>query len=160
MSDEREGPGSGSFVDVARNPSTLVPRPARVPDERCVHRAVMSGPAARFSAQRGHPVHPVVLPSTAVSLSVGELAPGAATADHRHAYEALMYVMSGRGHSIVEGRRIEWQAGDAVYTPPWCWHRHIADDDCAVTYITATNQPLLASLGQTVMRDEPAARDG
>jgi len=144
-----------AFTDTSRNLNGLEPRPARAPDQSCLHRQVVSaGAAASFSAERGHPVFPVRVPSRAVSLSVGVLEPGGQTGDHRHAYEATMYVLAGRGHSIVEGVRYEWSAGDALYTPPWCWHQHVAAADSRVEYVTATNMPALDALGQTVLRQE------
>jgi quercetin dioxygenase-like cupin family protein len=143
------------FTDIARNREGLEPRPSQAPVDGCLHAAVVaSGPAGAFSRERGHPVFPVRVPARSLSMSVGALEPGACTTNHRHAYEAVMYVVAGRGHSIVEGRRYEWKAGDALYTPPWCWHQHIADADSRVEYVTATNMPMLESLGQTVMRQE------
>ncbi len=113
----------------------------------------LGGVAHAFSAERGHPVYPVRLPGRAVSLSVGVLEPGAATTRHRHAYESLILVLAGHGHTIIEDRRFEWQAGDAIYTPPWCWHVHVAGD-ARVEYVTATNMPALEAMGQTVLREE------
>ena len=63
-------------------------------------------------------------------------------------------MLEGEGHTIIEGRRFEFRAGDAFYTPPWCWHQHFAADGSAVRYLTATNMPLLESIGQTVLREE------
>jgi gentisate 1,2-dioxygenase len=91
------------------------------------------------------------------SMSIGELAPSGHTSNHRHAYEALVYVVRGRGHSIIEGQRFDWQEGDAFYTPPWCWHQHFASDEGPVQYLTATNMPLLGAIGQTVIRQEASA---
>jgi gentisate 1,2-dioxygenase len=59
-------------------------------------------------------------------MSVGHLAAGAATSNHRHAYEALTYILEGTGYTVIEGRRFDWQAGDALYIAPWCWHQHCA----------------------------------
>jgi gentisate 1,2-dioxygenase len=112
------------------------------------------GRAEGFSSERGHPVFPVRLPSRSVSLSVGDLAPGAATSNHRHAYESMIYVIEGAGYTVIEGQRFEWRAGDAVYVPPWCWHQHVADPPGKARYLTATNMPTLVALGQTVMREE------
>ena len=146
---------SERFTDTARNRDGLEPRPARAPEPAFLHTAVVaSGAAGAFSRERGHPVFPVRVPACSLSMSVGALEPGARTTSHRHAYEAVMYVLAGRGHSVVEGHRFDWQAGDALYTPPWSWHQHVADPDCAVEYVTATNMPMLESLGQTVMRQE------
>lgn len=147
--------GSGAFSDATRNRSGLVPRPARAPDATCVHRGVTeAGGSHRFSEERGHPVFPVQLPSTSVSLSVGLLAPSAATSNHRHAYESLVYVLEGEGHTVMEGATYAWRAGDAIYTPPWCWHQHVASSAGPVRYLTATNMPLLEAIGQTVLREE------
>lgn len=154
----REGPADAAFTDTRKNREGLSPIPARPADAACVHQQVLGGSALAFSLERGHPVHPVRLPSTTVSLSIGELAPGASTTNHRHAYESLLYILAGRGHTIMEGQRFEWCAGYAIYTPPWCWHRHVAAEDSPlVQYVAATNMPLLHALGQTVLREEESA---
>ncbi|HTE53947.1 MAG TPA: cupin domain-containing protein [Kofleriaceae bacterium] len=146
---------SAPFTDTARNRHGLTPRPAQDVGPSFLHAAVASGgAAAAFSHERRHPVHPVHVPARSLSMSIGVLEPGASTSTHRHAYEAIMYVLIGRGHSIVEGSRFDWKAGDALYTAPWCWHEHFADPDCRVEYVTATNMPMLELLGQTVMREE------
>jgi quercetin dioxygenase-like cupin family protein len=146
---------SGSFVDVGGNRDSLEPRAASTPDDSCLHRNVTAnGGDNDFAAQRGHPVFPVRLPSRNVSLSVGELAPGASTSNHRHAYESLIYVTAGEGYTLMEGKRYPWRAGDALYVPPWCWHQHVAATDSSAQYLTATNMPLLLALGQTVLRQE------
>lgn len=145
----------GGFTDVASNRNSLRPQPARPPAADCLHPDVTNaGGDNAFAVERGHPVYPVDLPGACVSLSVGELSPGAATSMHRHAYESLIYVTCGGGHTIIEGQRYEWRAGDAVYVPPWCWHQHVAADDGPAQYLTATNMPLLRSIGQTVLREE------
>jgi quercetin dioxygenase-like cupin family protein len=147
---------SESFTNTNQNRDSLTPMPSRLPGPDCVHRdvALADTKAADFSRERGHPVYAVRLPSNTVSLSIGELDPGAQTSNHRHAYESLIYVISGRGYTITEGQRYEWKAGDAVYVPPWCWHRHCAYPDESARYITATNLPMLKQLGQTVVREE------
>ena len=149
--------GSADFADATKNRNGLEPRPARLPDAACVHRDVAgSGGANVFAGERGHPVFPVRLPSTSVSLSVGEIDAGKATSNHRHGYESLVYVLEGEGHTIMEGTSYAWRAGDAVYTPPWCWHQHVASSTGRVRYLTATNMPLLVAMGQTVLREEEA----
>jgi quercetin dioxygenase-like cupin family protein len=143
------------FTDVTRNTNGILPRPAQQPDDGCLHAGVVAGGvAAAFSSERGHPVFPVRLPGRSVSLSIGRLAPGASTSNHRHAYEALVLILAGQGHTMIEGRRFDWRAGDAIYTPPWCWHQHVASGDGRVEYVTATNLPALEAMGQTVLREE------
>lgn len=154
MTDPRRGAGSAGFVQTDRNRDSLTPEPAE-PVGGAVHHQVAAGSVADdFSRSRGHPVYPVSVPSRALSMSVGALAPGAATSDHRHAYETLVYVLEGRGYSVVEGARLDWSAGDAFYVPPWNWHQHFASGDGAVRYLASTNLPMLDALGQTVLREE------
>jgi quercetin dioxygenase-like cupin family protein len=41
------------------------------------------------------------------------------SSSHKHAHtEAMLYVLEGSGYSEVDGRRYDWQAGDAVHVPP------------------------------------------
>jgi quercetin dioxygenase-like cupin family protein len=148
---------SGSFTDETTNRCGLEPAPLVMPVEKLVHRGVCDGAEAPgFSATRGHPVFPVRLPSLSISYSVGELAPGAATSNHRHAYESLIYVLEGEGWSVIQGARVDWREGDAFFVPPWNWHQHFSDGRRRVRYLTATNLPLLSRLGQTALREEQA----
>jgi hypothetical protein len=112
------GTSSGAFTDTNKNRDSLVPVPARAPDAACVHRGVVSAEVAKaFSGERGHPVYPIRLPSNTVSLSIGDLAPSAQTSNHRHAYESLVYVIEGEGHTDVEGQRFEWRATRSTCRP-------------------------------------------
>lgn len=147
--------GSQAFVAAGINRDSLTPIPVHREGLSLIHRQVCATiPAAAFSASRGHPVFAVDLPAASVSFSIGVLASEQKTNNHRHAYESLLYILEGEGHSIVEGRRIEWRAGDALYVPPWNWHVHGCDSGQSARYLTATNLPLLQQLGQTVLREE------
>ena len=70
---------SAAFVDIGRNRNGLTPTPAKLAGDDCLHAGVVGQLAAGFSRERGHPVYPVRLPAQTVSMSVGELAPGACT---------------------------------------------------------------------------------
>jgi quercetin dioxygenase-like cupin family protein len=50
---------------------------------------------------------------------------------HRHAHtEAMLYVLEGRGYSMIDGERVDWQEGDAVHVPPrMTVHEHFNDSD-------------------------------
>lgn len=146
--------GSAAFVDTAINRSDLEPTPVPMDLDECVHRQVCAAPQAeQFSASRGHPVYAVGLPARAISMTIGELAPGQATSRHRHAYESMIYVLDGEGHTELTHGRVSWRAGDAFYIAPWQWHQHVAGGG-PVRYLTCTNLPLLHGLGQTVLRQE------
>ena len=38
--------------------------------------------------------------------------------------QRVYHVFRGAGYSVVDGVRIDWQAGDFFSLPPWCWHEH------------------------------------
>jgi quercetin dioxygenase-like cupin family protein len=65
---------------------------------------------------------------------VSELPPGGASVNHRHTTEAVIYIVSGRGHTIVswggvDTQRIDWEEGDLFSFPVWMWHQHFNDSD-------------------------------
>lgn len=85
---------------------------------------------------------------------VGEIPPGGQLNPERHLYEELIFVLSGRGATVVwngprkgpEGPHsfFEWQAG-ALFAPPLnTWHRlHNASGKEAVRFLAVTNAPLI-----------------
>jgi quercetin dioxygenase-like cupin family protein len=133
----------------------------RVPD-RLRHPAVESaGRHADYSAQRKHPVFFVDLPTHTISLTVGWLDPGQSSNMHRHTYETVLYVLEGTGFTLVQGRKVEWAAGDAVYVPVWAWHRHTNTGAGLARYLACENAPLLQNLGGVALREESrTASDG
>lgn len=42
---------------------------------------------------------------------------------HRHAHEALFYILQGAGRVTIDDRFIEVAAGDVVFVPRWCVHQ-------------------------------------
>jgi gentisate 1,2-dioxygenase len=62
--------------------------------------------------------------TSGLSMALFEMQPGKAQAKHRHPGEAVLYIVKGRGYSIIEGRRFEWQTGDAVIVNQYAWHQH------------------------------------
>ncbi|MGH2450465.1 MAG: cupin domain-containing protein [Candidatus Limnocylindria bacterium] len=63
-----------------------------------------------------------------LSAVMHELAPGLYQSRHRHGGEALLYVVSGRGHSETDGVDHAWEAGDIIVVDHWAWHQHFNDD--------------------------------
>jgi len=125
--------------------------------ERMVHHAVCDVNSERketFNQERGHGVHVVDLPTKTISMTIGDLEPGQSTRKHRHNYETVIYVTQGAGYSLVEGERVDWQAGDAFYVPVWSWHAHYNSGDSKVVYVAAENAPLLQNLGNIALREE------
>lgn len=68
-----------------------------------------------------------------IQAHVSEIPPGGNTTRHRHTTEAYIYIVKGRGYSIVnyEGeteRRIDWEEGSLFSPPVWAWHQHFNTD--------------------------------
>ena len=66
----------------------------------------------------------------AVAMStIFEESPHSRSHSHTHT-EAMLYVLEGRGYSLIDGVRHDWQAGDAVHVPPRMTHHgHFNDSD-------------------------------
>jgi gentisate 1,2-dioxygenase len=62
--------------------------------------------------------------TSGLSMALFEMQPGKAQAKHRHPGEAVLYIVKGRGYSVIEGKRLEWQTGDAVIVHQYAWHQH------------------------------------
>jgi quercetin dioxygenase-like cupin family protein len=126
--------------------------------ERLLHANVLGGAAAdgdaALSRERHHLVCSVDLPSRTLSMTIGGLKPGQSTRRHRHNYETIIYVISGKGTSFIEDREVVWKAGDAFYVPIWAWHRHLnASTTESALYVACENAPMLQNLG-VALREE------
>ena len=131
-------------------------RPVYVRPPYLVHCNVENaGEHSQFSNERKHPVFFVDLPSKNVSMTIGGLLPGQLTNKHRHTYETVLYVLEGKGFTEIEGEKVGWQKGDAVYIPSWAWHRHqnLSDTEPA-KYIACENAPQLQNLGVALREEE------
>lgn len=62
-----------------------------------------------------------------LSAVMHELAPGLYQSRHRHGGEAWLYVISGNGHSEIDGVSYPWEAGDLIVVDHWQWHQHFND---------------------------------
>ncbi|MCJ7782548.1 MAG: cupin domain-containing protein [Desulfobacterales bacterium] len=79
---------------------------------------------------------------------LSQLAPGMSTNLHRHSHEAIIHFLQGRGYSMVNGQRVDWKAGDTLFTPSWTWHNFCNTDlEKTARYIAINNGPLVYGLG-------------
>jgi gentisate 1,2-dioxygenase len=72
---------------------------------------------------------------------------GGASDLHRHPHESVHCVLEGEGFSEIGSERVEWKAGDFIYTPPRVWHRHYNSGAGPVRMIVVENSGLLQFLG-------------
>jgi mannose-6-phosphate isomerase-like protein (cupin superfamily) len=56
-------------------------------------------------------------------------APGGANGKHGHMNSAVLYVLKGRGYDVHDGKRMDWEAGDAMIVENACVHQHFNADD-------------------------------
>jgi gentisate 1,2-dioxygenase len=86
-----------------------------------------------------------VLPTIGTRIQM--LRPGVRTRAHRHAYTSVYHVFRGSGSTIADGVRIDWQSGDFVTLPPFCWHEHHNDSSAAAYLFSVTDAPVINALG-------------
>jgi gentisate 1,2-dioxygenase len=91
--------------------------------------------------------------------SMQMLRPGEHTKAHRHTGSGLYHVAKGRGHSIINGRRYDWQEHDIFCVPSWAWHEHVnsseSDDACL---FCLSDLPVMRALG--LYREQAFADNG
>lgn len=86
--------------------------------------------------------------SPGIGVTISVLSPGEHSPAHRHTYSVINYVRQGHGHSVIDGRRIEWGPGDIFTTPAWADHLHVtATDSQQAVRFSITDRPLLEKLG-------------
>jgi quercetin dioxygenase-like cupin family protein len=136
-----------AFYQKAASPVLVLP-------EQLVHHDVEQADADFAS---GRPAFFTVdLPAKTMSMTVGTLQPGQQSGQHRHSYETIMYITSGRGYTMIEGRRVDWQAGDALYVPVWAWHHNVnLSSEEVARYVSCDNAPQLHHAGVAMF--EPAS---
>jgi len=66
--------------------------------------------------------------TSGLTLAMNQIAPGKWQKSHRHGGEAYLYAIEGRGHSVVDGIRYDWENGDLVVVDHWAWHQHFNSD--------------------------------
>ncbi len=101
----------------------------------------------------GGPVMPTI------NASMQLLLPGEHTKAHRHTGSYLYQVAKGKGFSIINGQRFDWQERDIFCVPSWMFHEHAnassADDACLFCF---SDLPVMNALG--LYREEALGENG
>jgi quercetin dioxygenase-like cupin family protein len=85
-----------------------------------------------------------------------EIAPSGKVAPQRQLFEEMIYVLDGRGSTVVwndAGKRMsfEWQAGAMFAIPLNAWHQHFNGSGTqAARYVAVTNAPPVMNLYEDV----------
>jgi gentisate 1,2-dioxygenase len=92
-------------------------------------------------------------PTRTMDALVHEFDPGTTTTIHRHAWDAMVFVVAGWGWTEIDGERIEWGPGDSLHIPAWAWHRSGNDGTLTSRYLTFSSEPMLATMGMSTLED-------
>jgi gentisate 1,2-dioxygenase len=92
-------------------------------------------------------------PTMNLDATVHEIASGSTTTIHRHSWDAIAFVESGRGWTEVDGERFEWRPWDTYYLPAWSWHRHGSDGDTPAVFLTWSVEPMMEQLGAAIVEE-------
>ncbi|MFT4246926.1 MAG: cupin domain-containing protein [Pseudomonas sp.] len=94
-----------------------------------------------------------------IGASMQLLRPGFAGKAHRHTGSFLYQVAKGRGHSIIDGQRLDWQERDIFCVPSWAWHEHANASDSEDACLFCFNDlPVMEKLG--LYHEEALADNG
>ncbi len=101
----------------------------------------------------GGPVMPTI------NASMQLLRPGENTQAHRHTGSYLYQAAKGKGFSIINGQRFDWQERDIFCVPSWMFHEHAnassTDDACLFCF---SDLPVMNALG--LYREEALGENG
>ncbi len=73
---------------------------------------------------------------------------------HRHTVEAVIYILKGRGYSVIDGIKHPWEAGDLICVPVFAWHLHRNESDDEIVYLAATTGPFSMAMGIALYEEE------
>ncbi|MGG4603548.1 cupin domain-containing protein [Paenalcaligenes sp. Me131] len=91
--------------------------------------------------------------------SMQMLLPGQHTKAHRHTGSIIYHVAKGHGHSIINGKRYDWNEHDIFCVPSWMFHEHVngsnSEDACLFSF---HDLPTMRALN--LYREEALADNG
>ena len=84
--------------------------------------------------------------------------PGIHTQAHRQVNSTVYHVFEGGGHSVINGKRFNWERGDFFVVPPWAWHEHANESKDEVILFSVQDTPVMEALG--LYREEAYQENG
>ena len=131
------------------------------PTYEALHRQAAAAADSPFDGALMHYTNPItgghVMPTIGASMQL--LRPGFQGQAHRHTGSFLYQVARGRGHSVINGLRFDWQERDIFCVPSWAWHEHAnaseTDDACLFCF---SDLPVMEKLA--LYREEALAEHG
>ncbi len=94
-----------------------------------------------------------------IGASMQMLRPGEKTKAHRHTGSFIYQAAKGKGYSIINGKRFDWQERDIFCVPSWAWHEHAnaSGSEDAVLFCF-NDMPVMNALG--LYREEAFGDNG
>jgi gentisate 1,2-dioxygenase len=94
-------------------------------------------------------VNPATGASVLPTLSCGmhRIAVGGSSPAVRRTGNTVFVIHRGTGHSVVEGTRFDWEAGDMLVVPSWAAAEHHADAGADADLFSLGDTPVLRALG-------------
>ncbi|MFL5704942.1 MAG: cupin domain-containing protein [Ktedonobacteraceae bacterium] len=87
------------------------------------------------------------------------LRPRVQTQAHRHVGSSIYHVFEGKGATIIDGIRFEWEQGDMFVIPSWACHEHLnASGDEQAILFSMHDTPLMVMLNK--YREEAYTENG
>jgi gentisate 1,2-dioxygenase len=93
-----------------------------------------------FSKTPINPGHSRV--TQAIECHLNVIAPHGEGQKHGHMNSAVLYIIKGKGHDVHEGKRMDYEAGDAMIVENACVHQHFNDGDEEMVVVTMKAKPL------------------
>ncbi len=81
--------------------------------------------------------------------------PGEVAGAHRHTPFAARFMIEGRGFTVVDGTRVDFEEDDYVVTPRWSWHDHANDGSQPAIWLDVLDIPIPRMLLATFFEDYP-----
>jgi gentisate 1,2-dioxygenase len=154
-----------SFIDRtgASAPPLSIPSPVVIPKEALD--AEVERLAAAPAPANGRRVSIISNPDTGVGhglafgtgVSLCVLKPGERTKPIRHNSSVVNFCLRGAGHSLINGKRIEFAQYDVWNAPPWAVYEHVNDGDSLQVRLAYSNAPLLEKLNVHIVDEDPQA---
>ena len=73
--------------------------------------------------------------------------PGEKGEGHRHTFASIYYIVEGRGYTVADGSRIDWEQGDVLSLPAWADHENVnLDPDRPAILLGIFDLPLVTGL--------------
>ncbi|RSL32337.1 cupin domain-containing protein [Salibacterium salarium] len=68
------------------------------------------------------------------------------TKAHRHVHSSIFHVMEGKGYTVIDGQKFEWEKGDFFILPPYSWHEHVNEGSDDAYLFSINDKPVMEKL--------------